>query len=345
MSPPCSTWSRAVWANQLGPKPVRSREFPVGFPVAQRRAQRESWPRNLAGHAMHWNAGSGAFQYHLPLRTSRRLGVGSQWDAGKRLAAGSLAQGGQAAGDGHHRLSLHVGCTLLQTNLTFQSLAQRRHSEWVRNNRKQSTRRLVNTKPGRRNPCRSNREGPDGTGKPGRERCWIVCHERTRSEALSWRCSQGEQAPCLPRDLSDELGKEFLSLTTETELRGNLYRLALGCLMRKSGVPLETLSVVEPRQPFWLAAIGECLKIIGDLDMGAFGTGPSRSGVPFVSRGAWSFSKRRRNGGSTSRCRADEQIQPHICAWKTPLEVEEGEARNKCGDLPLKNTAQSCWPS
>ena len=32
MSPPCSTWSRAVWSNKLGPKPVRSRDFPHGFP-------------------------------------------------------------------------------------------------------------------------------------------------------------------------------------------------------------------------------------------------------------------------------------------------------------------------
>eukprot|EP00435_Cladocopium_sp_Y103_P020454 s3417_g5.t1 len=32
MSPPCSTWSRAVWANRLGPRPVRSREYPFGFP-------------------------------------------------------------------------------------------------------------------------------------------------------------------------------------------------------------------------------------------------------------------------------------------------------------------------
>ena len=32
MSPPCSTWSRAVSANRIGPKPVRSREFPPGFP-------------------------------------------------------------------------------------------------------------------------------------------------------------------------------------------------------------------------------------------------------------------------------------------------------------------------
>ena len=32
MSPPCSTWSRAVWSNKLGPRPVRSRDFPHGFP-------------------------------------------------------------------------------------------------------------------------------------------------------------------------------------------------------------------------------------------------------------------------------------------------------------------------
>eukprot|EP00435_Cladocopium_sp_Y103_P023419 s974_g5.t1 len=32
MSPPCSTWSRAVYANRLGPCPVRSREYPFGFP-------------------------------------------------------------------------------------------------------------------------------------------------------------------------------------------------------------------------------------------------------------------------------------------------------------------------
>ena len=50
---------------------------------------------------------------------------------------------------------------------------------------------------------------------------------------------------------------------------------------------METLSVVEPRQPFWLAAIGEHLKIIGDPDMGAFGTGPGtfRSGVPLGVQG------------------------------------------------------------
>ena len=32
MSPPCSTWSRAVWSSKIGPRPVRSRDFPHGFP-------------------------------------------------------------------------------------------------------------------------------------------------------------------------------------------------------------------------------------------------------------------------------------------------------------------------
>ena len=31
-TPPCNTWSRAVWANTLGPKPCRSRSHPWGFP-------------------------------------------------------------------------------------------------------------------------------------------------------------------------------------------------------------------------------------------------------------------------------------------------------------------------
>ena len=32
VSPPCNTWSRAVWANKFGPKPVRSRQKPWGLP-------------------------------------------------------------------------------------------------------------------------------------------------------------------------------------------------------------------------------------------------------------------------------------------------------------------------
>jgi hypothetical protein len=31
-SPPCNTWTRAVWGNRVGPKPVRSKAYPRGFP-------------------------------------------------------------------------------------------------------------------------------------------------------------------------------------------------------------------------------------------------------------------------------------------------------------------------
>ena len=35
VSPPCNTFSRAVWANNAGPKPLRSRLYPWGFPWLQ----------------------------------------------------------------------------------------------------------------------------------------------------------------------------------------------------------------------------------------------------------------------------------------------------------------------
>jgi hypothetical protein len=97
-------------------------------------------------------------------------------------------------------------------------------------------------------------------------------------------------------------------LTTEEDLRNDLYRLALGrCegppfregvveaarnlwlghLSQRSGVERAKLEHVEPRQPFMLAAIAEHLKIIGDPDWPAFGTGPGsfRTGVPLGVQG------------------------------------------------------------
>ena len=116
-------------------------------------------------------------------------------------------------------------------------------------------------------------------------------------------CSQGNKRPAF-RDIStmSSLWEEFLKLTSEKELRNDLYRLALGkCegppfregvvdaarrawltrLSQASGMTVEDLSVVAPRQPFWLVALGEHLKIIGDPDAGAFGGGPGtfRTGV------------------------------------------------------------------
>ena len=31
-APPCNTWTRAVWANHNGPRPLRSAAYPLGFP-------------------------------------------------------------------------------------------------------------------------------------------------------------------------------------------------------------------------------------------------------------------------------------------------------------------------
>ena len=61
----------------------------------------------------------------------------------------------------------------------------------------------------------------------------------------------------------------------------------LECLAEKSGLAVEQLSAVKPRQPFLLAAIGEHLKAIEDPDAGAFSPDPGtfRTGVPLGLQG------------------------------------------------------------
>ena len=39
MSPPCGTWSRALWANQFGPRPLRAANHPWGFPWVEGQRQ------------------------------------------------------------------------------------------------------------------------------------------------------------------------------------------------------------------------------------------------------------------------------------------------------------------
>eukprot|EP00974_Lingulodinium_polyedra_P045392 4352070-Lingulodinium_polyedra.AAC.1 len=41
-SPPCNTFSRACWANCAGPRPVRSRAHPLGFPWLEGRAREKA---------------------------------------------------------------------------------------------------------------------------------------------------------------------------------------------------------------------------------------------------------------------------------------------------------------
>ena len=46
-SPPCNTHSRVVWANALGPAPVRSREYPMGFPWMRPALKRKAEDANI----------------------------------------------------------------------------------------------------------------------------------------------------------------------------------------------------------------------------------------------------------------------------------------------------------
>ena len=53
-------------------------------------------------------------------------------------------------------------------------------------------------------------------------------------------------------------------------------------LSKASGTTVKDLSVVTPRQPFWLAALGEHLRVIGDPDADVFGGGPGTLQKPCV---------------------------------------------------------------
>ena len=46
-SPPCATLSRAVYSNSQGPKPVRSREYPLGFPWASNKSRAKAEEGNI----------------------------------------------------------------------------------------------------------------------------------------------------------------------------------------------------------------------------------------------------------------------------------------------------------
>ena len=102
-------------------------------------------------------------------------------------------------------------------------------------------------------------------------------------------CLQGNRRPAF-RKISEvsKLGERFLNLTSEEELRKDLYRLALGkCdappfrkevveearrswleyLAEGTGASLDDLKTVEPRQPFMLAALGAHLSVRGQGEM------------------------------------------------------------------------------
>ena len=46
-SPPCNTWSRAVWANNRGPHPIRSDRYPLGFPWLEKHDRAKAEDSNI----------------------------------------------------------------------------------------------------------------------------------------------------------------------------------------------------------------------------------------------------------------------------------------------------------
>mgnify|MGYP003333509867 CR=1 FL=1 len=50
LSPPCGTWSRANWANDLNPRPCRDKDHPWGFPNQKRQQQRRAETGNEFVH-------------------------------------------------------------------------------------------------------------------------------------------------------------------------------------------------------------------------------------------------------------------------------------------------------
>ena len=102
MSPPCSTWSRAVWANRLGPKPVRSREFPFGFPWLKGDLKEKAELGTLLVMRCIETLETAPATTVCLWEHPEDLGRVTQWNTGKCLAAGSPKGGCKETGHGIH---------------------------------------------------------------------------------------------------------------------------------------------------------------------------------------------------------------------------------------------------
>eukprot|EP00435_Cladocopium_sp_Y103_P017854 s3622_g4.t1 len=155
-------------------------------------------------------------------------------------------------------------------------------------------------------------------------------------------CSEGNKRPAFRRESAmRKVGERILGLTSEGEVRKDLYKLALGhckaplselvkeakeiwlnALVESSGADMQSLQKVEDRQPFMLAAIAEHLKAIEDPDADAFlhgrGPGSFRSGVPI---------------GVDGMPRVPAVFEAKEKRRKyDPAELDETEARERYGD-------------
>ena len=379
MSPPCSTWSRAVWANRLGPKPVRSREFPFGFPWLKSDLKEKAdlgttlvlrcvetlevaphqticlWehPEDL-GRARNGTPAS-VWQLEALRTAAKKRGMdtiafhqceyGADYPKPTRFLSDAkgllqLGFGGwpvfnkdlyylgplpRSCGHSHQPLigtenggGFKTGPTAAYPPAMNNMIASLLFNDWIqrqptapvgggesqpsyaRADRRETQKKGSDEDPALELAKAAERgQGSYAMRGPGQK----IFHDG------AGLCSQGNRRPAF-REISEmsKLGEEFLALTTEKELREDLYRLALGrCekppfregvveaareawlrrLSETKGAEMEALRCVEPRQPFMLTAIGEHLKIIGDPDWRAFSAGPDtfRSGVPLGVQG------------------------------------------------------------
>eukprot|EP00435_Cladocopium_sp_Y103_P057006 s1874_g19.t1 len=259
MSPPCSTWSRAVWANKLGPRPVRSREYPLGFP---------------------WLVGE--------LRDKAALGT----------------------------LPVMRCIEVLEVAPPL-TICLWEHPEDLGRARNGTPASVEDAPRSHGRPEDEKKSGEKGQKKPIQDPAVDFAASNGSAPRYCMRgegskifddgaglCSEGNKRPAFRRESAMRgVGERILGLTTEEEMRKDLYKLALGhckappfrqelikeareiwlsTLVESTGVDVQSLQKVEKRQPFMLAAIAEHLKVIEDPDADAFSLQPGsfRSGVP-----------------------------------------------------------------
>ena len=382
MSPPCSTWSRAVWSNKIGPRPVRSRDFPHGFPWLKgelkekaaigsklvlrcvevldiappytvcvwehpedlgrsrngvpasvwqleevRRAAKKRRMETIAFHQCTYGA-----DYPKPTRLLSdahgllQLGYPGWPVLNKELyylgplpracgherppLIGTNTNGGFKTGP---TAAYPIEMNQMLANLVFlhwfnQALTP---AEGVTNNmdaEPAGERRAEDPALDLVPKLAETQEAKQAEKRQGAAYAMRNLEGKVYHDGAGL-CSEGNKRPAFRKvSAMVSLGEQFLQLTSEEEMRRDLYRLALGkcndppfrkevverarqawleCLAEKSGLAVAELSAVEPRQPFLLAAIGEHLKVIEDPDAEAFSPDPGtfRTGVPLGVQG------------------------------------------------------------
>eukprot|EP00435_Cladocopium_sp_Y103_P031679 s3830_g8.t1 len=336
MSPPCRTWSRAVWANKFGPKPVRSRDYPLGFPwlVGELREKAELgtllvrrciealeiapasticlWehPEDL-GRARNgvpasvWQLAelrAVAKRRHMETIVFHQCTYGADYPKPTRLLS-----------DAHGLLQLgFAGWPVLNKELYYMGPLPRHCGLDAYGGGTTTPSASPTTEGGAEEASKAaalKRAVQDPSEDLASGETPHYCMRGSGGKLFhdgAGLCSEGNKRPAFRQESTmKEVGEKILGLTNETELRRDLYKLALGkcdappfsqglveeakniwlqALGERSGLSREELLHVnvEERQPFMLAAIAEHLRAIRDPDSAAFSLeeGSFRTGVP-----------------------------------------------------------------